>query len=213
MRIHQSSTHRRTALTLAPSHDPRASCSLLFAGIGLVAIVSVVVTASAKCCDSNGPRQQRERPRRLIAIGFASYGAAFVVFFTRCSTLDFAYPWLLLASGFFVFGVPLSSSPSLAIYSCKVPNHRKGEYMGLANLVQGVGRIAGARVRQLPGWPRAARSVSRVLVCCVGPLATTALLNYDASHWALWGSLFAVCLLGPLSMPFVWSDMLLNMAG
>ena len=79
-------------------------------------------------------------------------------------------------------------SPSLAIYSSKVPNHRKGEYMGLANLVQGVGRIA-------------------------GPLMTSALLSYDGAHWALFGSLFAVYALGPLCMPCVWPKMVLSMAG
>jgi len=163
--------------------------SLLFAGIGLVAIVSVVVTATAKCCDANGPREQAERPRRLVALGFASYGASYVVAFARCSSsLDFGYPWLLFFAALFVFGVPLAMSPSLAIYSCKVPNHRKGEYMGLANLVQGVGRIA-------------------------GPLMTSALLDFDEKHWALFGSLFAVYALGPLGMPLVWSKMVLSKEG
>ena len=163
--------------------------SLLFAGIGLVAIVSVIVTATAKCCDANGPRQQAERPRRLVALGFASYGASYVVAFSRCSSsLDFGYPWLHLFSALFVFGVPLAMSPALAIYSCKVPNARKGEYMGLANLVQGLGRIA-------------------------GPLMTSTLLDFDEKHWALFGSLFAVYALGPFAMPFAWSKMVLSKEG
>jgi len=163
--------------------------SVLFAGIASVALVSVFLTAFSCCFDANGPAEQRVRPRRLIAFGFVSYGVAFVVGFSKCTPAYFAPKWMLLFGALFVFGIPLSMSPAMAIYSSKVADHRKGEYMGLANLVQGAGRIS-------------------------GPLLASATFHLGSfGHWPLFLTLGLVYATGPACLGCVWSRLTLDLDG
>jgi len=161
--------------------------SLLFAGIASVALVSVIITALARCFDANGPQEQRVRPRRLIACGFASYGVAFAVGFTKCTPSYFAPEWMLTFGALYVFGIPLSMSPAMAIFSSKISDHRKGEYMGLASLVQGAGRIA-------------------------GPLLASATFHVGSfGHWPLFLTLGLVYAMGPALLPCAWNKLVLDL--
>jgi len=165
--------------------------SILFGGIALVALCSVITTMAARCFDADGPPQQRVRPRRLIVCGFISYGLAFIVGFAFCSPATFAYPYMLLFGAFYVFGIPLSMSPTMAIYSSKIPEDHKGEYMGIANVLQGIGRIT-------------------------GPLLASSTLHVSggaAGHWPLFSLLACVYAMGPITMIFVWRKLLLELDG
>jgi len=162
--------------------------SILFGGIAVVALFSVVATMVAHCCDADGPQQKRVRPRRLIAAGFGSYGLAFAVGLIFCTPEHFTYPYMLLFGTLYVFGIPLSMSPAMALYSCKVPEDRKGEFMGIANFVQGFGRIA-------------------------GPLLASAAFHVSdgAGHWPLFLCLAFVYATGPCAMVTVWRKLTLDL--
>mmetsp|Transcript_26883 Transcript_26883/g.68375 ORF Transcript_26883/g.68375 Transcript_26883/m.68375 type:complete len:100 (+) Transcript_26883:1658-1957(+) len=95
---------------------------------------------------------------------------------------------MLLFGTLYVFGIPLSMSPAMALYSCKVPEDRKGEFMGIANFVQGFGRIA-------------------------GPLLASAAFHVSdgAGHWPLFLCLAFVYATGPCAMVTVWRKLTLDL--
>uniref|UniRef100_A0A7S3B3U9 Major facilitator superfamily (MFS) profile domain-containing protein n=1 Tax=Haptolina ericina TaxID=156174 RepID=A0A7S3B3U9_9EUKA len=161
--------------------------SVLFAGIAGVALLAVLVTSLAPRCDANNPHHERVRPRRLIIAGFVSYGAAFTVGFAKCTPAHFEKQWMMVFGALFVFGIPLTMSPAMAIYSSKINDEHKGELIGIANLVQGVGRIA-------------------------GPLMASAALHLgdDTGHWPLFLTLGLVYAVAPLSIGCVWSKLELD---
>ena len=69
-----------------------------------------------------------------------------------------------------------------------MPEDRKGEFMGIANLMQGIGRVAG---------PLLASSAFH--------------LSDGAGHWPLFICLGLVYSMGPLAMTTVWPKLTLEL--
>jgi MFS family permease len=110
--------------------------SIFFAGIAVVALISIVSTIILD-----------KRPwcsgRLLILGAFVCIGLSFIAAFAVCGPPSFPKWGLFLFAVLFVYGVMLMNAPNTAIYSILIGDEGKGVFMGYAQITLGLSRICG----------------------------------------------------------------------
>ena len=147
--------------------------SFLFAGIAGVALTAVAIAIVLD-------KRPWTSPRGIVAGGFATMSASFVVAFVTSGSHMVPFYGLCSFGVLFVGGVMMLPASNMAVYSTKIGEYGKGVFMGYAQIMQGTARI-------------------------FGPLLAGAALHWS-THWALFGVLAAVFCLGPLNFWRVWGE-------
>eukprot|EP00497_Spongosphaera_streptacantha_P004838 TRINITY_DN5766_c0_g1_i1.p1 TRINITY_DN5766_c0_g1~~TRINITY_DN5766_c0_g1_i1.p1 ORF type:complete len:225 (+),score=17.56 TRINITY_DN5766_c0_g1_i1:59-733(+) len=132
-----------TPLTYAEYGWKTMENSLLFAGLALTAVLSIIATIYLNKLTGFA------NPRWIFLLGVAFFGASLVWGVVLCGPGDIKLWCLFTFGGLFMFGMPMLSNANISLYSILVGNQPQGAFLGYRDIFQGVGRILGA---VFAGW-------------------------------------------------------------